>query len=61
MRAAKRADDALKGKKFQSEKAMWNALNDAYTSEFAKIGIDITFTKQGKKTGKLVTKKLGNY
>ena len=40
---------------------MWHAVNSAYTSEFAKIGIDISFTAQSKKTGKLVTKKLGYY
>ena len=59
--AAERADRDVRGKIFQSEKAMWNAANHAYTSEFAKIGIDITFSPQGKKTGKLITKKLGNY
>lgn len=59
--AAKRANRDLKGKRFQSERALWDAVNHAYTSEFAKIGIDITFSPQGKRTGKLITKKLGNY
>lgn len=59
--AARRADNAVKGRTFPSERAMWRAVNSAYTSEFAKIGIDISFTAQSKKTGKLVTKKLGYY
>lgn len=60
-RAASRADSAVSGRKFQSEKAMWRAVNDAYTSEFGRIGIDITFTPQKKKSGKLVTQKTGTY
>lgn len=60
-RAASRADAAVKGKKYQSEIAMWRAVNAAYTSEFAKIGIEITYTKQPKKTGRLVTQKTGRY
>ena len=59
--AAQRADDAVTGKRFQSERAMWNAVNKAYTSEFAKIGIDITFAAQSKRSSKLVTRKIGNY
>lgn len=59
--AAKRADASLKGKKFQSEIAMWRAVNSAYTSEFAKIGIKITYDKQRKKSGRLVTQKTGTY
>lgn len=59
--AAQRADDAVTGKRFQSERAMWNAVNKAYTSEFAKIGINITFDAQSKRSSKLVTRKIGNY
>ena len=59
--AAKRADSAVKGKKYQSELAMWRAVSVAYTSEFAKLGINITYTKQRKRSGKLVTKKVGTY
>lgn len=59
--AAARADASLSGKKFQSEIAMWRAMNKAYTSEFAKIGIEITYDKQKKRTGKLVTQKTGIY
>ena len=59
--AAKTADASLFGKKFQSEKAMWRAVNDAYTREFGKIGINITFTPQRKHTDRLVTQKTGTY
>lgn len=60
-RAASKADSRVSGKRYQSEKAMWSAVNKAYTSEFGKIGIDITFVPQRKTTGKLVTKKTGTY
>lgn len=59
--AAARADKAVKGKKYQSEIAMWRAVNNAYTSEFAKIGIDISYKKQPKRSKKLVTQKTGVY
>lgn len=59
--AASRADASLKGKKFQSERAMWRAVNDAYTSEFGKIGISISFTGQKKRSSKLTTQKTGTY
>ena len=59
--AAARAERSLSGRKFQSEISMWRAVNDAYTSEFAKIGVNITFTKQPKRSGRLVTKKTGTY
>lgn len=59
--AASLADSSLKGKKFQSEKAMWRAVNSAYTSEFGKIGIEITFKSQKKKQSKLITQKTGTY
>lgn len=59
--AAARAEKAVKGKKYQSEIAMWRAVNSAYTSEFAKIGIDISYKKQPKKSKKLVTQKTGVY
>ena len=59
--AAKKADASLRGKKFQSEIGMWRAVNKAYTSEFAKIGIEITYTKQKKTSGRLVTQKTGTY
>ena len=60
-KAASRADASLKGKKFQSERAMWRAVNDAYTSEFGKIGISISFTGQKKRSSKLTTQKTGTY
>lgn len=59
--AAARADAAVRGKKYQSEIAMWRAVNNAYTSEFAKIGIDISYKKQPKRGKKLVTQKTGTY
>lgn len=59
--AAKRADASVRGKKYQSEIAMWRAVNSAYTSEFAKIGINITYEKQPKRRSKLVTQKMGSY
>lgn len=59
--AAKKADGSLSGKKFQSEKAMWKAVNEAYTREFGKIGIDITFAPQRKRSSRLVTEKTGTY
>ena len=59
--AAKKADASLRGKKFQSEIGMWRAVNKAYTSEFAKIGVEITYTKQKKTSGRLVTQKTGTY
>ena len=60
-RAGARADAALAGKKYQSEFAMWKALNSAYATEFGKIGIDITFTPQKKKSEKFITQKIGTY
>lgn len=60
--AAKRADKAVSGKKYQSELSMWRAVNSAYTTEFAKIGVDITYTKKNAKSNKkLVTQKIGVY
>ncbi len=60
--AIKRAENSLKnGKTYQSEIAMWRAVNKAYTSEFAKIGIVITFDSKSKKSSKLVTQKIGRY
>lgn len=59
--AARKADNAVKGKNFQSEISMWRAVNDAYTQEFGKIGIEITFDNQSKQTGRLVTQKTGTY
>lgn len=60
--AISRAEKTLKtGKKYQSEIAMWRAVNKAYTSEFAKIGINITFDSRPKKSKKLVTQKIGRY
>lgn len=59
--AASRAEASLKGKKYQSEIAMWRAVNKAYTSEFGKIGIKITYDKQKKRNGKLTTQKVGTY
>lgn len=59
--AAARAEKVVKGKKYQSEIAMWRAVNSAYTSEFAKIGIDISYKKQSKRSKKLVTQKTGVY
>ena len=59
--AAERAEKVVKGKKYQSEIAMWRAVNSAYTSEFAKIGIDISYKKQPKRSKKLVTQKTGVY
>lgn len=40
---------------------MWRAVNSAYTSKFAKIGINITFEPNKKKSGRLVTQKTGIY
>lgn len=59
--AAKRADASVMSRKYQSEIAMWRAMNKAYTSEFAKIGIEISYEKQPKKSGLLVTQKTGTY
>lgn len=59
--AARRADASVRGKKYQSEIAMWRAVNSAYTSEFGKIGINITYEKQSKRSGKLVTQKTGTF
>lgn len=59
--AASRADATVKKHKYQSELAMWNAVNKAYTDEFSKIGITITYKKQSKRSSKLVTKKIGTY
>lgn len=59
--AIRRADNLLSGKKFQSEKAMWRATNDAYAAEFGKIGIAISFEPARKRSGKLVTQKIGTY
>lgn len=59
--AAKKADNLLKGKVFQSEISMWKAMNDAYTSEFAKIGIKINYEKKSKHSSKLITQKIGQY
>ena len=59
--AAKAADAKVKGMKFQSEKAMWREVNKAYTEEFSKIGIDITYTPQKKTKSKLVTQQIGTY
>lgn len=59
--AAARADRSLSGRKFQSEISMWRAVNNAYTSEFAKIGINITYTKQRKRSDRLVTQRTGSY
>lgn len=60
-RAARKADASLKGKNFRSEKAMWRAVNDAYTKEFGKIGINISYDKQAKRSKKLVTQRTGTY
>ena len=59
--AIKKAEASLSGKKYQSEGGMWKAINKAYTSEFAKIGVIISFTKQTKANSKLVTQKIGTY
>ncbi len=60
--AIRRAEKALKsGKVYQSEIAMWRAVNKAYTSEFAKIGVKITFESGSMKSRKLVTQKIGQY
>lgn len=40
---------------------MWKAVNDAYTREFGKIGIEITFTPQSKTRDKFITEKIGEY
>lgn len=59
--AVKRADASVMSRKYQSEIAMWRAMNKAYTSGFAKIGIEISYEKQPKKSGLLVTQKTGTY
>lgn len=59
--AAKRAESSLSGKKFQSEIGMWRAVHNAYTSEFAKIGVEISFERQRKRSRGLVTQKIGSY
>lgn len=59
--AASRADAAVRGRKFQSEISMWRAVNEAYTSEFAKIGVTITYKKRPKRSGRLVTQRTGTY
>lgn len=52
---------ARSGKAYQSEIAMWRAVHKAYAAEFAKIGISIRFDSKAKRTGKLVTQKIGQY
>lgn len=59
--ALKSAEGSLQGKRYPSEKAMWRAMNSAYTSAFGKIGIDITFTPQKKRKAELKTVKTGEY
>lgn len=59
--AAKRADAAVRGKKYQSEIAMWRAVNSAYTSEFGKLGVNITFSPQKKQNEKMTTQTIGTY
>lgn len=57
--AINRAENNIKGKKFQSEYAMWMAMHDAYANSFAKIGVKITFTRQTKAQRKFVSQKIG--
>lgn len=59
--AIKNATGTLKGSKRQSEWAMWKAVHDTYSKEFAKIGIEVQFAKQRKAKGKLVTQQIGVY
>ena len=60
-KAYKKADKAVIGKTFQSEKAMWRAVNSSLAKEFGKIGIDIKFDSQTVKKKKLITQKIGTY
>lgn len=60
-KAVNNAEASLGGKKYQSEGGMWKAVNKAYTSEFAKIGVMIAFERQHKTNGNLVTQKIGTY
>lgn len=53
-----KAESSLSGKKFNSEKSYWKAVNDAYSKEMGKIGINIEFTPQKVKRSKFVTQKL---
>ncbi len=49
------------GKTYQSEIAMWRAMNEAYTKDFAKIGIEITYQKQSKHSDRFRTQIIGQY
>lgn len=59
--AAARASSSVSGRTYQSERAMWRAVNDAYTSEMGRIGISITYTEQRKRSSNLVTQRTGTY
>ncbi len=59
--AHQKAKKAVIGKKYQSEKVMWSALNLSLTKEFSKIGIEIKFDSQPFKKSRLVTQKIGTY
>ncbi|NPD32242.1 hypothetical protein HLV35_03040 [Eggerthellaceae bacterium zg-997] len=60
-RAAARADGTLKGRRFDSSKAMWQAVHDAYAAEFARIGVELSFDRKPKRSRRLVTQKIGVY
>ncbi len=59
--AISRAEKNLKGTKYQSEWAQWKAVHNTYAKEFAKIGVEVQFTKQQKRAKKLVTQQTGYY
>lgn len=60
-KAAKKAEKSIENKPYWSEKGMWKLIHNAYSKEFDKIGIKISFEKQRKKKGRLVTQKIGTY
>ena len=61
-KAISRAERKLdNGKKYQSEIAMWREVNKVYTSEFAKIGVKISYKEQIKKSRKLITQNIGTF
>lgn len=61
--AAAKADNEIRSgrNKYSSELAMWKAVQAAYKKEFAKLGIKLSFSKEGSRKDRLVTQKIGDY
>ena len=60
-KAANKAEKSIENKIYWSEKGMWKLIHNACAKEFDRIGIKISFEKQRKKKGKLITQKIGTY